>query len=350
MPSRSGFDAVLVDSQGVPMSNISVTVLKTDGSPAVIYQSKSGGPIKAQPIITDSSNGGLIQFWADPGYYQVRATDLEVPARIATRFIPFDAVAGDMNGGIDSDQVSLTDEITSSMLQNNSVTTNKIANSQVTTAKIADSQVTTSKLADGSVTTSKIGDGQVTAAKIATGALTVSDGSVTTTKIVDGAVTESKLENNAVTNSKLLNGSVTTDKLANSSVTAAKVASQAILSGALKITTFTNSGSSSWTSSTPSNHVVSQVSSVSPGIYLVIGELSSTNVSVVGPSIATSGGSATLTQAGEALRTSGTASGITTVTALVQVTSTTTVQVIVGKGGPSGSVQGAINLFGISAS
>lgn len=198
MPSRSGFDAVLVNSSGVPMSNISITVLKSDGTQATVYQSKTGTSIKAQPIVTDSSNAGLIQFWADPGYYQVRATDLNVPARIATRFIPFDAVAGDMNGGIDSDQITLTNEITSSMIQNDAITTAKIGNSQITTAKIADNNITTSKLVDGSVTSSKI----------ASGAVTLSDSQVTTNIIANGAVTSEKIAATVTTTPTYLNGAV----------------------------------------------------------------------------------------------------------------------------------------------
>lgn len=333
MASRSGFDAVLIDSAGAPMSNISVTVLKSDGTQATVYQSKTGSSIKAQPIITESGNGGLIQFWADPGYYQVRATDLEVPARIATRFIPFDAVAGDMTGGIDADQVSLTNEITAGMIQNNAITTNKIGDSQVTAAKIAANAITGTKISDGAITTSKIGDAQVTAAKLADGVLNTSipDGSITSGKIADGAVSETKL--------------------ANSAVTINKIANQAVVSGKLKVQNYVASlTTTSWSSSTPANHVISQISSVVPGIYLAIGELTSTNVSVLGPGFTSSGGTASINQIDFlSQRTTG-GNSSRTIAAIIEVSSTTTVQLVLGKGGPSGSVSGGIQLFGFAAS
>jgi hypothetical protein len=99
MAKRSGFDEVLIDSTtGLPMYDVECTVYDANNSQATVYQTKAGGSLVAQPIVTESSNGGLVQFWAEPGYYEVEVEDTEIPARFATRRIPFNAVAGDADG------------------------------------------------------------------------------------------------------------------------------------------------------------------------------------------------------------------------------------------------------------
>ena len=160
---------------------------------------------------------------------------------------------------------------------------------------------------------------------------------INASKLLDGSITAAKLGTDSVTNAKINSGAVG----------AAELAAQAVISGKLKITTFTNSASGSWTSGAGTDFAVVQQSSVTPGLYLAIGELLSTNVAVLGPYFTTSGGTATITQ--DTTRTTG-ASSKGTAFALIQVDSTTTVQVSVGRIGNTGSVVGVVSLFGIAAS
>jgi hypothetical protein len=109
MSARSGFDGVLLSStDGLPLIGIDVTVYEADGvTEATVYNSKVAGSAVTFPIVTSSGNGGLIQFWAEPGYYEIEAVDNEeIPARITPRRIPFNAVAGDVSG-IPDTQVDL---------------------------------------------------------------------------------------------------------------------------------------------------------------------------------------------------------------------------------------------------
>lgn len=174
MSQRSGFDSVFIGSSGNPLINISATVLDGLNNPVTVYESKTGGAAKAQPIVTSSALPGHVSFWAEPGYYQVEITDNQIPARFATRKIPFDAVAGDTTSGsegIDSNQIDLTNmtnRIATSMLQNDSVTSDKLrddastdGNRAVTTNHIRDLAISTAKLATSAVTQGKIGSSAV---------------------------------------------------------------------------------------------------------------------------------------------------------------------------------------------
>ena len=94
MSARSGYDGVLISSvDGMPMAGIQWTVYNAAGTEAQLYSTKSGGAFLAQGQITDST--GLIQFWVDPGYYEIEVDD--TIGSMATRRIPFNAVAGGTN-------------------------------------------------------------------------------------------------------------------------------------------------------------------------------------------------------------------------------------------------------------
>ena len=176
----------------------------------------------------------------------------------------------------------------------------------------------------------------------------VVNGSLDNGNIAAGAdINASKLLDGSIAAGKLGTDSVLTANIKNGEVTAAKLAAQAVLSGKLKITTFTNSASNNWSSGAGSDFTVVEQGGVTPGLYLAIGELLSTNVAVDGPRFSTSGGTATITQ--DTTRTTG-ANSKGTGFALIQIDSTTTVRLVVYRYGNSGSVTGAISLFGIAAS
>ena len=125
MAERSGFDGVLIRETGVPAEGILWTVYDADNNEAVIYADKSSGAFKTNGVDpTDAT--GLIQFWVEPGYYEIEVDD--TVGDLATRRIPFNAVAGDVDG-IDSLQIDLsnmTDRITQDMLADNSVGTGQL--------------------------------------------------------------------------------------------------------------------------------------------------------------------------------------------------------------------------------
>jgi len=251
MPQRSGFDSVFIDSSGNPLVNINASVLDGSDNPVSVYEAKTGGAEKSQPITTTSATPGLVRFWAEPGYYQVEISDNELPVRFATRKIPFDAVAGDTSSG--SEGISLD-------------------------------QIPT----------------------------------------------------------------ITLDKLP--TITAAKLGSESVISGKLKMQNYVVAhNTTSWSSVSPSVHTVAQQTSVAPGIYLAVGELQGVNVAVIGPYFTTSGGTATVGQIASTDRTTG-VNGKPLITALVTVSTTTTVELVLGKAGPSGTVTGGLSLFGIAAS
>ena len=112
MAERSGFAGVLNSSTtGLPLIGIECTVYDANDDEAVIYTTKNGGSTISQPIVTSSGNGGLIQFWTEPGYYEIGVEDTEIPARITPRRIPFNAVAGDV-AGIAGNQIdTIKDEV-----------------------------------------------------------------------------------------------------------------------------------------------------------------------------------------------------------------------------------------------
>ena len=143
MSARSGFDGVLNSStDGLPLIGIECTVYDANDEEATIYAAKTGGSQIPQPIETSSGNGGLIQFWVEPGYYEIGVEDTEPEPRITPRRIPFNAVAGDADG-ISSNQIEI---ITANEIDNNAVTESKILNLAVSQGKIANNAVSFGKL------------------------------------------------------------------------------------------------------------------------------------------------------------------------------------------------------------
>lgn len=106
MAKRSGWDgSFLSPVDGLPMSGVQCTVYNSVGSAATIYETKTGGTLKANPFTTSSN--GVLTFYADPGYYEIEVADTQIPARFTTRRIPFDAVAGD-DEGVAGKQIDFT--------------------------------------------------------------------------------------------------------------------------------------------------------------------------------------------------------------------------------------------------
>jgi hypothetical protein len=167
MAKRSGFDAVFLNEEGEPLNNLNIRVLNSDGNLAQIYNTKTGTSLKAQPIVTNAANNGLVQFWAEPGYYEVEVSDTEIPARISSRVVPFDAVAGDTTLNNEGISLSQLPTIVESKIGTNAVTRNKILNGEIVESKIGTNAVTRNKILNGEVTDSKIATDAVVASKIA---------------------------------------------------------------------------------------------------------------------------------------------------------------------------------------
>ena len=124
MAIRSGFDGSLLDVQtGTPLADVECTVLNSSGTNATIYETRVGGALKSNPFNTTAN--GVVNFFAEPGYYDIQARDTHIPARFTTRRIPFDAVSGDDNG-IALKQIDINNKIDQSMFQADSVGTSEL--------------------------------------------------------------------------------------------------------------------------------------------------------------------------------------------------------------------------------
>jgi microcystin-dependent protein len=97
MASRSQYDNVVIDVQGNALDNIQVTVNEAGTENlATIYSQRTGGSTIPNPFVTDEI--GLIQFWAEPGLYDIEWHDLNSVPRIGDRFITWSAVSGASSG------------------------------------------------------------------------------------------------------------------------------------------------------------------------------------------------------------------------------------------------------------
>jgi hypothetical protein len=137
MPQRSGYDGVFIsDIDGTPLIGLNIAVYNSSGATlSTIYESKTSSAIKDNPFATTSGNGGLVRFWVNPGYYEIEVSDPSL-ARIGTRRIPFDAVAGDTitgNEGISIDQVP---QITEAKIGTSAVSATKLAATAVKAGKV----------------------------------------------------------------------------------------------------------------------------------------------------------------------------------------------------------------------
>lgn len=205
-------------------------------------------------------------------------------------------------------------------------------------SQVEDNDKAIRDVVNGNLDATNLADDAVTAAKLRDDASTDANRAVTTNHIRDAAVTADKLATDAVTTAKIDTGAVT----------AAEIAAQAIVSGKLKIATYINTGSATFSAPGQGQDIViAEQSSVAPGIYLAFGQITNATVAGTGIGFATNGGTATVT---EVTRQQTGVGDLRAANALIQVTSTTTVRFVFGQFGPSGSVSASISLYGIAAS
>lgn len=127
MSKRSQYTDVIIDDEGNALNNISVSVYRNGTSSlATIYSNKAGGG-KGNPFTTDTD--GLIQFWSNPGSYDIVLSDTQNPKRVQDRTITFESISGD-DKGVDGDQLE-DDAIDSDHLQTDSVGKPEIQNDAV---------------------------------------------------------------------------------------------------------------------------------------------------------------------------------------------------------------------------
>lgn len=97
MAKRSEFSDVVIDLEGNALDGISVSVVHVGTSnEATLYTTRTGGGTKTNPFETTSN--GLVEFYADPGTYEITFTDTELTPRISERTIVWEAVSGDDQG------------------------------------------------------------------------------------------------------------------------------------------------------------------------------------------------------------------------------------------------------------
>lgn len=206
MSARSGFDGVLNDgSTGMPLEGLKITVFDANNQQATIYTSKTGNTLKSQQFLTPSS--GIIQFWVEPGYYEVEVEDTEIPARIVTRRIPFNAVAGD-DGGINLSQVEIPDlSISGTKIAANSISNNRLVNKTIEAGKIKDDTITDSEInSTANISGSKLADLSVGKGKIGTDAIDqskIEDNAIQEEHYTDGSIKRIHLEGDIIDQSKI---------------------------------------------------------------------------------------------------------------------------------------------------
>lgn len=113
MAQRTNFSDTIIDSEGNALSNIKVTVVRSGddpdspSSPISIYSGKNSGA-KANNFNTGSN--GEVDFWCDPGSYDVYYRDNNLVRNWGPRIIGFEAVSGDVvNKGISPKQIDWLD-------------------------------------------------------------------------------------------------------------------------------------------------------------------------------------------------------------------------------------------------
>jgi hypothetical protein len=129
---RTKFDDVVIDDEGNGLADVQVNVYEVGTvTPATIYTTRAGVGTKSNPFIT--TPGGLVQFYADPGTYDVVFSDTEIPERVSDRTITWEAISGD-DEGISLAQLPLS--IPAANLAAGAALAN-LANDSITGAKIA---------------------------------------------------------------------------------------------------------------------------------------------------------------------------------------------------------------------
>jgi microcystin-dependent protein len=81
------------------LDNVSVSVYTVDvngarSALATIYTSRTGG-VKTNPFLTVD---GIVEFWAEPGDYDIEFIDQNVPVRLTTKSIGWEALPGGPSG------------------------------------------------------------------------------------------------------------------------------------------------------------------------------------------------------------------------------------------------------------
>lgn len=103
MSARSQFDDVVINTVGDALPDVDITVYDAGTvSPATLYTNRTGGTTQANPFATDET--GLVQFWAEPGSYDLVWSDSELPQRIDDREFTWEAVSG-ADEGIHANQL-----------------------------------------------------------------------------------------------------------------------------------------------------------------------------------------------------------------------------------------------------
>ena len=216
-----------------------VSSLNADGSvldPSVAVKDSRQNGVN---VIKTTDYTGLIEFWAEPGEYQVTITDPQ--SRVGTKVIYWSSVSGQA-GAIPGTTISNDEKIVSNQIAASAIGTEEIAASAVTTAKIADGTIVNADLSSAaaiaysklaltnSISTNDFVASGVTTHKIVASGITtdrINDGAVTTDKIAASGVTTAKIAASGVTTDRINNLAVTTDKIAAGAVTPAKLATAA---------------------------------------------------------------------------------------------------------------------------
>lgn len=90
--ARSQFHDTAIDSLGNAVTTTQVSVyLKGTNTLATVYTNESGGTLKGNPFIC---NTGYIDFWMEPGPYDVLIADTAIPAAYTSKTVRFDSIPG----------------------------------------------------------------------------------------------------------------------------------------------------------------------------------------------------------------------------------------------------------------
>lgn len=136
MAKRSNFIRTMLKA-GLPLASIRVNLYTASTNTlATVYRDKTTASVWTNPFFTSST--GIMNFWANPGTYDV-AIDDPTLARITARRLPWEAVSGDSEG------------LAGTQIDNNSGTTAKWKNYGLGASIYALNAVSTSHVQDGTI-------------------------------------------------------------------------------------------------------------------------------------------------------------------------------------------------------
>jgi len=166
---------VLNPETSAPVSNAQVSIIDREtGGAGDVWTTETGGSLRAQPIITDSS--GRVSGWIQRGAYEVEVT---IPGRPS--YTDYYEATPAKSASVDSEWIA-SEAITSNKIASGAVVTSKLSNDAVDTAQIKDGSITDTKLknsasvdSDRPVSTNNIKNNAITSAKIAPGAISASN-------------------------------------------------------------------------------------------------------------------------------------------------------------------------------